>query len=59
MSRVKSRGRMWVNAGLSERSELNDAEGLGDRKIKGKRLRKTEREVGNVMGSLQMKEGER
>jgi len=29
---AKCKGRMWVNTGLSERSEVNDAEGLGDRK---------------------------
>ena len=40
--KAKSKRRMWVNASLRERNELNDVEGLGDRKIEKSRQKKTE-----------------
>lgn len=39
------KGKIWVNAGLSKRSEINDAEDLGNRKIERRRQRYTGEKV--------------
>ena len=55
--KATAKGKIWLNAGLSKRSEMNDAEDLGNRKI-GKRRqilqeerlkKKSEKEGANVM----------
>lgn len=54
--KVKSKMRMWVHAGLSEASELNDAEGLGDREIGGEKGQR-DRKWGDCDGKLKDDDG--